>query len=207
MVNICVCLSTDSSWRNWGSERQHDLIQLSITCLSLIPTPILCVCVHVCVCVHAHTCVWYTCTSIYLHVKARGHCQMSSLSLPIFFSWGQNFSLNVGTGWEPAHCRESLAYVPRSMPTLGLQAPWFLWVLGIRTQILVFEQQALLPIEPSPQRPQTYFNLLAVKDTQSDCTDYVRSIPLRQFSRLFLGRSSHTDHVEHCYCAIMLNCM
>ena len=59
MVNICVCLSTDSSWRNWGSERQHDLIQLSITCLSLTPTPVLCVCMHECVCACAHMCVIY----------------------------------------------------------------------------------------------------------------------------------------------------
>lgn len=201
MVNIRVSLSTDSSWRNWGSERQHDFVQLSITHLSLTPKPILCGCVHVYVCMHAHTCVLYTCTSIYLHVEARGHCQMSSLSLPIFFSWGQNISLSVGTGWEPARRRESLAYVPLSMPTMGLQAPWFLWVLGIRTLILVFEQQALLPTEPSPQRPQTYFNLLVAKNTQSDCTDYAPSVPLRQFSHLFLCRSSHMDHVEHCYCA------
>lgn len=59
MVNICVSLSTDSSWRNWGSERQHDFIQLSITHLSLTPKPILCVCVHVCVCACAHMCVIY----------------------------------------------------------------------------------------------------------------------------------------------------
>lgn len=48
---------------------------------------------------------------------------------------------------------------------------------------------------------QTYSKLLAAKNPQSDCTDYGRSVLLSQFSHLFLGRSSHTDHAEHCYCA------
>lgn len=88
-------------------------------------------------------------------------------------------------------------------PTLhanwGYRSPESYECWGSELRSLFLNSRHCCPLSNSAS--QTYFNLLAAKNTQSDCTDYARSVPLRQFSHLFLGRSSHTDHAEHCYCA------
>jgi hypothetical protein len=106
--------------------------------------PSLCMCgifIYVCMCVY----VWYMCMC---GIRVCGHGQVNAEA--------RGFSLNLKTDW-PVSSQHPLVSAPQGLHLTcwdyryALPCLTFTYVPGIRTQVLLFAQQAILPTEPSLQ--------------------------------------------------------
>jgi hypothetical protein len=93
---------------------------------------------HVCVC------VWP------LHTRRAEECAECPVLTLCLLPLRQGLSPSLELGWQPGIPRNPLASTEHRVTGVSLAIPNFiLWVLGLRTHILTFVQQALLPTEPS----------------------------------------------------------